>query len=222
VLEEFPPITPVNFFQLAANCHRLPKQGKAAGSRSDSFLLNGSNYREYLLPDTSSLNCEHSFAEIAIGWSNEGIEVYAYVEKSFERAVFPEIQEGDSLEIMIDTRDVKTSGFNTRFCHHFFCLPEAVEGHQAGELTRFRGEDVHDLCDPQDLKVKSVLKKDTYQLQIFIPSQCLHGYDAEQFNRIGFTYRLNRPHEDAQHFSVATVDYQVEQQPSLWSTLKLI
>jgi hypothetical protein len=123
---------------------------------------------------------------------------------------------------MIDTRDVKTAGFNTRFCHHFFFLSEPVEGLVAGEITRFRTEDTHELCDPQDLKVISSRKKNSYTMNLFIPGSCLYGYDPDQFNRLGFTYRLNRAHGFPQHFSVVSEDYQIEQQPSLWSSLRLI
>jgi hypothetical protein len=144
------------------------------------------------------------------------------VSQAFQRVTYPDIARGDSVELFFDTRDVKTSGFNTRFCHHFFFLPEAVDGHQAGEITRFRTEDIHELCDPKELKVKSQLKSNSYQMQIFIPAHCLHGYDSEQFDRLGFTYRINRPDGPSQHFSVVTDDYQVEQQPSLWSSVRLV
>lgn len=211
------PLSPINYFQINADCLHLP------GKNEKSFpSLTASNAKKFLLPDTSALCDEVRFADIAIGWHSEGIEVYANIQQKFLRASYTEPAQGDSLELFIDTRDVKTSGFNTRFCHHFFFLPEPVEGHQAGEITRFRTEDAHDLCPSSKLLVKSNLKNQGYILQIFIPSQCLHGYDVDQFDRLGFTYRVNRSHGDPQHFSVTTDDYQLEQQPSLWSTLKLI
>lgn len=215
--EEIVPITPVNFFQLSAECHELPKQS------SSSFpQLNGKNYRKYLLPETSSLCGEEAFAEVAIGWRIEGLELYVNVNHPFRRAFHPNVERGDSVEIFIDTRDVKTAGFNNRFCHHFFFLAEGVEGHFAGEITRFRTEDVHPLCDPNELKVKSLNRSSSYALNIFIPSHCLHGYDPEQFNRLGFAYRINRAEGFPQHFTVVTEDYQVDQQPSLWGSLKLV
>lgn len=211
--EDFVPITPVNFFQIQAGCLYLPKSFPG---------LNGQNFRKYLLPDFSHLCGEISFAEVAMGWNEEGIELLVRVDKPFRSTSYPQVDRGDGIEIFIDTRDVKTSGFNTRFCHHFFFLPESIDGHAAGEITRFRTEDVHELCDAQDLKVNPTLKKDSYSLAIFIPSQCLNGYDPAQFDRLGFTYRVNRPDGYPQHFSATTDDYQIEQQPSLWGTLKLV
>lgn len=208
-------LSPVNFFQIGADCLYLP-------SKELFPNLTSRNYQKYLFPDTSALCSQETFAEVAMGWNQEGIAVFANIKREYQQAYYPEVAQGDSLELFFDTRDVKTSGYNTRFCHHFFFLPEAVEGHLAGEITRFRTEDIHEHCDPNDLILKPQIKKGSYQLHIFIPSQCLCGYDPEQFDRLGFTYRVNRVAGNPQHFSVTTADYQLEQQPSLWSSLRLI
>jgi hypothetical protein len=100
-------------------------------------------------------------------------------------------------------------------------LPQAVEGTIKGEKTHFRTEDSHPLCDPQALYCQAQLRKNDYQMKIFIPSQCLYGYDPRQFNRLGFTYRINRHEGKSQHFSVISPDYQIDQQPSLWGSLIL-
>lgn len=211
--QEAVPFSPVNFFQISAQCHHLESQFFPG--------LSLKNYRKYLLPNTSALCAEERFAEIAMAWHQLGIEFFAEIKEPMARVTHPNVHQGDSVEIFIDTRDVKTSGYNTRFCHHFFFLPEAVEGVIAGEITRFRTEDVHDLCDSNELKVQSVLKNNGYHMHIFIPTQCLYGYDPGQFNRLGFTYRINRSGGSAQHFSVVSEEYQIEQQPSLWSSLIL-
>ncbi|NGX43465.1 MAG: hypothetical protein K940chlam7_01763 [Chlamydiae bacterium] len=214
-MEELVPITPVNFFQMSVPCYYL--NTKAAFPR-----LNGRNMRKYLLPDTSALCHEEHFADVTMAWNEEGIECRVQVEKKFEQAFYPDVVRGDSVEVFIDTRDVKTSGYNTRFCHHFFFLPEAIEGHQAGEITHFRTEDTHELCDPSDIAVKTKIQKNEYVLQFFIPKGCLFGYDPEQFDRLGFSYRINRPYWESQHFSVVTEDYKLEEQPSLWSSMRLV
>jgi len=214
--DDFEPITPVNFFQISADCHYLSKSRKET-----AFAFTKQNYHKYLLPDVSALCSEEKFAEVSIGWREEGIEFYVAVNKPFNKAFYPEIDRGDSVEFFLDTRDVKTSGFNTRFCHHFFFLAEGVEGHLAGEITRFRTEDTHPLCDSGDLKVKSICQHSSYVLNAFIPSHCLVGYDPEQFERLGFSYRINRAEGFPQHFSVTSDDYQIDQQPSLWASLQL-
>lgn len=206
--DNFFPLSPVNFFQLGMDCHFI----------EPGALLKGDKYR---LPDTSVLCGEEAFATVFMGWNKEGIELLVQVNQPIEQCSFPDVTQGDSVEFFFDTRDVKTSGFNTRFCHHFFFLPEAVEGQQAGEITRFRTEDTHELCDPNDLKVKTQSNSRKYSMNIFIPSHCLQGYDPDQFKRLGFTYRINRFRGEPQHFSVVTSEYQLEQQPSLWSSVSL-
>lgn len=215
--QKFFALSPVSFFQISADCHCLGSRQKEGFS-----LLNSSKHAKYLLPDTSFLCHQNNFANVSMGWNKEGLELLVAAKQPFLRANHPEISRGDGVELFFDTRDVKTSGYNTRFCHHFFFLPEAVEGVLAGEITRFRTEDRHEWCDARELKVTCTRKSNSYLLQIFIPSQCLYGYDPDQFDRLGFTYRINRADGDSQHFSVTSDDYQLEQQPSLWSSLKLV
>ncbi|MEI8365845.1 MAG: hypothetical protein WCF65_05440 [Parachlamydiaceae bacterium] len=177
--------------------------------------------QKFLLPDTSGLCAEESFADVSMGWCEEGLELHIEVNVPFRSARYPAVELGDSVELFVDTRDVKSSGFNTRFCHHFFFLAEGVDGHFAGEITHFRTEDTHPLCDPAELKTKSTIKKNGYTLHLFIPRHCLHGYDPTQFNRLGFSYRINRAEGFPQHLSVTTDDFTIDQQPALWSSFKL-
>lgn len=214
--EERTPINPLHFFQVGADCHRL-KERKSFPS------LNPKNVAAYTLPSTSGLSRQKEDSMVAMGWHPEGIELWVTVETGGgAHPVYPDLAKGDCVELFFDTRDVKTSGYNTRYCHHFFFLPEAVEGIVAGERTRFRTEDSHPLCDPADLKVVTQVSFSGYRMQIFISSQCLYGYDPEQFDRMGFNYRIHKYGKNPEEFSSLSEDFQVEQQPSLWSSLKLI
>jgi hypothetical protein len=215
-MEENVSLSPINFFQVSIDCHALPS------TKEESFALTPKNYQKYLLPDLSALNGDDSFAKLGIGWNREGVEILARMDQPYARAQYPQFEKGDSLEVCIDTRDVKTSGYNTRFCHHFVFLPEAVEGLQAAELTKFRTEDAHEPCSSADLKVQSVLKPDHYMIHCFIPAHCLHGYDPDQFDRFGMTYRINRANGSPQHFSVLSGEYKFQEQPSLWSSVRIV
>lgn len=214
-MDELFPITPVNFFALSADCFYLaPEQGfrGTKGKRVDA----------YVLPQTGILCHEETFASVAMGWNEEGLEFLVHVDKPCEQVYYPAVEKGDSIELFIDTRDVKTSGYNTRFCHHFFFLPELAEGHQAGEMTRFRTEDAHPLCDASELHIQGKSGRQSYEVYCRIPKTCLAGYEPAQFDRLGFSYRINRPHGLPQHFSVVSEDYKIEEQPSLWSSMRLI
>ncbi|MBA3721843.1 MAG: hypothetical protein H0W88_05525 [Parachlamydiaceae bacterium] len=203
-------LTPVNFFALAFDCHYLAKKDSAP------------SFTKCLLPNTTNLCHEYSFAKVAMGWHEDGLAFHLQIDQPFIKSTFPDVTRGDSIELMIDTRDLKSAGFNTRFCHHFYFLPKPVDEHHYGEITRFRTEDRHDLCDSHLLQFEPQFGKDGYKVKIFIPSQCLYGYDPKQFDRLGFTYRINRTGGKPQHFSVISQEYQIDQQPSLWSSLRLI
>jgi hypothetical protein len=195
-------LTPISFFQIRADIPYV---------------------KEALLPDTSALNNEIPFAEVAMSWSEEGLHFHLLSKRPVTHVAYPSFQRGDSFEVFIDTRDMKSASFNTRFCHHFFCLPTPTdEDIQAGEVTRFRTEDAHELCSPKDLIVRSELFKKGYTLDFMIPKHCLHGYEPEQFDRLGFTYRVNTYGAEPQHFSVNSRDFPIEQGPSLWSSVRLV
>lgn len=206
--DDSPSFTPINFFATRFECPFLPP-GKELSSSS-------------LLPSTAQLLSEEAFANVQMGWNQTGIFLSIHVHKPLEKSFYPSLDRGDAVELFIDTRDLKSAGFNTRFCHHFFFLPETVDGKNAGEITRFRTEDSHPLCDPNDLTVKCFKKKHEYILNIFLPAHCLVGYDPDQFDRLGFTYKIHRVGGDPQHFSVSSSEYAIDQQPSLWSSVKLV
>lgn len=211
MLEEYEfSLLPISFFGLSWDCPVLKNLEQVP---SLSF---------HALPNTGSLCHEFDFVKVAMGWHEDGLKFQIHVNQACTKSFFPEVQKGDSVELFIDTRDLKSAGFNTRFCHHFYFLPKAVDGNYAGEVTHFRTEDSHPLCDPNLLICQTNLSSHSYAMQIIIPKNCLHGYEPSQFDRIGFTYRINRHSGTPQHFSVSSSEFPIEQQPSLWSSIKLI
>lgn len=207
--EEFVPLSPVSFFKLQWDCPYFEE---------GNFLKKD----KYKLPDTSTLCKEETFATLFMGWNEKGLYFLCHSSSPFKDAFYPDVTRGDSLELFIDTRDMKQSGFNTKFCHHFFFLPQSVDGHKAEEITHFRTEDAHELCDSKELHMTSEIEATGYLLKIFIPSTCLFGYDPKSFQRLGFTYRVNRWGKPSQHFSALSTEFPIEQQPSLWSSIGLI
>lgn len=209
IADEFPGLAPINFFKATTVLWR------ANGTKA-------LEEKKFCLPNTSALcGGEEHFADIFLGWAPEGVYATVKVSQPWRGSFYPDITKGDSVEFFIDTRDVKTSGYNTRFCHHFYFLPEAIEGHHAGEMTRFRTEEAHQHCEPSLLKIVTRLRKNHYAMEIFIPAECLYGYDPQQFDRLGLAYRINRPDGPPQHFSALSDEYKIQEQPSLWSSFIL-
>jgi hypothetical protein len=211
MLEELLALNPIHFFAFQINCYSVKNKGLE---------------KKHLLPDLSTFYEERPFAEVSLGWERKGIYLSVNVSGRFEQPDFPNFAAADSIELFFDTRDVKTTGYTTRFCHHFYFLSDPVQLNgdsvQAGEITRFRTDDVHELCDASQLKVEAQQEKKGRRVHIFIPSECLHGFDPTQFDRLGFTYRINRINGSKQYFSASDADFPVESQPSLWASLKLV
>jgi hypothetical protein len=177
--------------------------------------------KKYLLPQTSGLLGEESFADVALGWQEEGVFARMTVHHPFEEAIYPKYEEGNAIEMFFDTRDLKESGFSTRFCHHFLILPQEVQGIRALELSRFRTEDSHPLCDPASIEIHTEHHPKSFVVDTHFPAEILHGYDPRSFDRLGFTYCIHRPKRKAQHFAVSSRDIALAQHPSLWATCQL-
>lgn len=211
VLEKLPALAPGEFFSMERELHY-------SKSLPSSKLMR----RSFLLPNTSEWLGEEHFADMAAAWNESGLFFGLFASKPFEEAFYPRFTDGDAVELFLDTRDLKTAGFATRFCHHFLFLPQAIQGIQAQELTHFRTEDTHPLCDATDLQISSEFSKNSYELKIFIPAHCLHGYDPSSFERIGFTYRIHRFKGLPQHYSLNSQHFTLEQHPRFWATFKFV
>ena len=71
------------------------------------------------------------------------------------------------------------------------------------------------------LKKKHHLLNLGYQMQIFLPSEALHGYDPKVFEKLGFAFRINRSGGDPMHFPLCSDQFEIGLHPSLWSSLKI-
>jgi hypothetical protein len=205
--DDLPSLSPVQFFGVAADCFYIKSKLKLD--------------RTYLLPSTADLLGEESFADLYIGWNVEKLAFCVDVHVPFQKAVEDDFSQGDAIELFIDTRDLKTKGVVSRFCHHFLFFPALVQNFYGREITRFRGEDMHRLCHPEDLLVMPQVEEEGYRIWIEIPAHCLHGYDPLSVSRLGFTYRIHRTGGAAQHFAVSSEEYAIEQHPATWGSLKL-
>jgi hypothetical protein len=213
LFENAPPLLPLEFFSLSCAIQH------SAFSRQDPSSR--AMRSKHLVPDTAELLGEEKFAEVALAWNAEGLCIEVFVDKPFEEANFPLYSKGDAIELFFDTRDLKTVGFATRFCHQFVILPQAVQDIQALETTHFRTEDTHPLCDGSEIDVQTQFHDNSYSVRILIPAHCLHGYDPKSYDRIGFTYRIHRTGGAPQHFAVSSEHFAIEQAPKSWASVTM-
>lgn len=206
-LNQLSPILPIDFFQITLQAQ--PYNHKEKWSK------------KHLLPNFSNLLSDPFFASVSMGIHQKGIHFHIAFLQAFSDCQLPNYQKGDSVEIFIDTRDLKSAGYLNKFCHHFIFLPIEVDGVKAMEVTTFRTDDRHELCESELLKVDSTFKKKSFEMEIEIPSRCLVGYDPTSFDRMGFTYRINRHVGNPQHFSLSSKYLTVEKESKKWSTVRL-
>ncbi|HPE84561.1 MAG: hypothetical protein KDK44_02265 [Chlamydiia bacterium] len=205
MFEDVPSLSPVSFFKL---------QGKLRYAEEQKILG-----RSYVLPDTSPLLNEEPFAAVSMAWNEKALLCAVKVRQGFEESHFPDVAKGDSLELFIDTRDLKTAGAPTRFCHHFVFFPHTDFPSQ--EITRLRAEEMRPLADQSDLHVNATFERKSYLMEIAITRDALFGYDPTNFKRLGLTYRVNRYGGNPQHFALSSFEYSIEKHPALWASFEL-
>ncbi len=186
MIEDIVPLIPVHFFSITIEGYSVTKRQLE---------------KRHLLPKLSDFNRERSYCDVFFGWHKEGVVIKVEASRPLE-----------IIELFFDTRDRKTMGYPTRFCHHFYIEVEQQEG---SEITRFRTDDAHELCAPELIDVHTAADCVTVR----IPKEILFGYEPEQFSRLGFTYRINR---GEQNFSICDENFAIEKHPSFWSTIRLL
>jgi len=207
-VEALPSLAPAFFFSI-----RLPV--KQLGEKKEL------DHRTFRLPHYSWLLDEEPFSDVYLGWHEGGIAALFEIGVPFDEPRYPRFEEGDSLELFIDTRDMKQATYASRFCHHFLILPAEVQGVRALEITRLRADDKRPLCDPDEIGVDVNFSKRGATIRIDLPSNALYGLDRAISESIGFTYRINRSKGPAQHFSVSSRSCNIEQYPALWASMLL-
>ncbi len=213
MFNEIVPLNPIDFFAIGFDCRYFPS------ARLD-FLAS-----RYELPNLSEFHGQGSNNKVALGWNEKGLFCTVDFAKQGE-LFYPDFRSGDSVELFIDTRDVKSSSRISRFCHHFFFLREPLEAPsgekvQAGEITRFRGEEGRPLAESSLFEIEVKKRLRGYLMAIFIPKEALFGFAPEEFDRMGFNYRINQSEEEPHFFSASDLDFPVENQPSLWASSRL-
>ena len=176
------------------------------------------------LPDLGGLEGADSFAEVYLGWRDEGLYIGVDVQGKAGLKVEPKRPlKGDGIQVWVDTRDVRDAHRASRFCHHFFFLPGGGrrKGAAAGQVRIRRARSQGKPCEPQAITVVSKIRSSGYRLSAHLPADVLHGFDPEDNTRIGFTYRIADSFLGLQSWA-AEDPLPVSYDPSLWGTLQLV
>jgi hypothetical protein len=210
ILDEIPAVLPLNFFDLSFELNYLKITHRKELKK-----------KQFILPSTSDYLDENSSSTFSMAWNEEGILFQGEIFSDILEASSPEFRRGDCLELFFDTRNIKSQGYITKFCHQFVIFPEEVDGFFIREVTRFRNEDMHHLADPSSFDIKVEIKKRGYLIDLFIPSTCLYGFDPTRLDKLGFTYRVNKKGLPPNHFSLSSTEVPIERNPFFWATALL-
>lgn len=208
-----------SFFSFAAACPRLDPAPKIDGNLGDWP-------ESARLPDLVAMDGREAFADVCAGWTADALYIAVEVRGNGEPAVQSKRPtRGDGLQVWIDTRDVRNAHRASRYCHHFFFLPEGKGRGQkqpmAGQLRIRRARAQSTPCNPQDIDISSRVLSDGYRMEVRLRAGLLTGFDPEENRRLGFTYLL-RDHVLGRQYWSSDESLPVSYDPSLWGTLELV
>ncbi|MDA7950354.1 MAG: hypothetical protein MPJ24_02615 [Pirellulaceae bacterium] len=212
-------LLPPNFlFRFGADVKPFSgKWGKNGVTLGESFVL----------PNFSHLEGRTEYAQLELGWSEEGLAFHTKVTGK-EKSLWcreSRLDESDGLFIWIDTRGAQNIHRASRYCHQFAFLPAGGGTLHKEPLARWvpihRAKEDPKMITNGELKLVAKVTKTGYSLTGMIPSNMLTGYDPDQFSSIGFMYALVDSEKGWQTFGNGP-EFPIKENPTLWGTLNLV
>lgn len=182
---------------------------------------------DYRLPALAELDGARSFADVRMGWNESGIGVSIEVKERSRplRASTSNPADSDGLHIWLNTRNSQRIHRATKYCQQFSILP--CGGGSKGKepvvavVPLARSRESATPVDPSSILVRSEIRKDGYQLEVWLPAEVIAGFDPSQHSKIGFHYVV-RDSELGDQSLVVDQEFPRESDPSLWPTIELV
>jgi len=213
------PLLPTRFlFRFAAPCLYDPTLGVQAPTELDP---------EYRLPALGELEGQRSIGDVRAAWSESGLGFSVRLEgkKHPNWCRETKLEDSDSLQVWVDTRDTHNIHRASRFCHRFVFLPAGggrnFEQPVADQLLVDRARENANPIRQGLLRVNCEKRVGGYVLSAFIPASGLTGFNPADHPRLGFTYFLFDRELGQQYFSLGS-EFPFASDPSLWGTLELV
>ena len=179
-------LLPTRFlFRFAAPCLFDPTLGVKAPTELEAA---------YRLPVLSELDSHKPFADIRAAWSEAGLAFSVRLEgkKHPNWCRETKLEDSDSLQVWIDTRDTHNIHRASRFCHRFVFLPGGAGRNYdqpvADQLLVDRARENANPVRPGHLKINLEKRVSGYVMSVFIPAVALTGFNPADHPRLGFTY----------------------------------
>ena len=184
---------------------------------------------EYRVPDLSGIDGgPAAFGELCMAWNDDGL--YFALEVKGDKTAYKvdprKYWQGDSLEMWIDTRDVKDAHTANRFCHHFYFLPggQGRDGKSPiGRQTSIdKAREQAPPCPEELIEVALKRLKRSYRMEMHLPARGLNGFQPREFQRLGFNYILHDSDLGSQSWSVSRGSVPAVHDPSTWGSVDLL
>ncbi|TWU02066.1 hypothetical protein Pla100_18060 [Neorhodopirellula pilleata] len=179
------------------------------------------------LPSFGALSGGPTFADLRVGWSEEGIGFWMKVigKRAMPWCRDTRLDESDGLHLWMDTRNSPNIHRATQHCHRFLWLP-AGGGPQRDRPVAAMVPINRARANPKPISGGSLLihaapKHDGYELSGIIPASAMTGYDPIDQPRIGFFYAVTDRELGYQSLTLGET-FPVAEDPSLWGDAALI
>ena len=204
-------------FQYRIKCNKFD------GKPNTKFELS----KAYQLPHFGEFEQQANFADVRVGWNEEGLFVSMEVSGK-EQSLWcrdTQLLDSDGLQIWIDTRDTHNVHRATKFCHWFLLLPSGGgvrnDSPMASMLKINRSKEDSPQINRFQIEVDAKISKRGYRLNSFIPGKALHGWDTSDHRTIGFNYAVVDRELGWQSLAIGP-ELPIMEDPSLWQSLQLV
>ena len=177
--------------------------------------------------DAGTDNRERAFADVQMAWGAEGLAFNLHVDGKKQPPWCREgrLEDGDGLQVWIDTRATLNIHRASRYCHRYVFLPAGGGRRQeeplADQLLINRARENARPIRPRELQVVSRITKSGYWLAAFVPAAALGGYDPLQYHQLGFTYAVFDRELGLQTFA-SGAGFPFDEDPTCWAALDLV
>ncbi|MBM4077948.1 MAG: hypothetical protein FJ267_20150 [Planctomycetes bacterium] len=180
---------------------------------------------QFRIESISDLASTVDFADVRIAWNNNGLALFVSVTgKTKPLNCRPEsLLESDGFQVWVNTRNSQTTHRATKYCQRFLFLPRG-EGRTGKSpivksIPMARSLDTASGVDVTDIQIQSEVFQTGYQMDIWIPSEALTGFDPSEHPQAGFYYVVRDSELGSQYLTVGD-EFPYASDPSLWQTIE--
>ncbi len=220
------PISPRMSFQFAIQCH---KKSNLWTEKSElNWSSNGLNLEDkYILPQFNSLEGKAPPFEVRMAWDESGLGLSFSVsgKKRPLDCRVPMTDAGDSIQLWLDTRDMRQVHRATRSCHQFALFPtgggrklnEAVIVPVPIHLAKENPKNM----DSSRYFIRGTIAPKTYTVECFFPAESLTDFRPDEFPVLGIAWWVqDRDLGNITLTAPAPVPFTSD--PGFWCTLNLV